>query len=190
MPLSVDKPGEPLHRYSGFTASATQCRPRSRGSVHIASTDPLAPPRIETHYLADELDRRTIAAGIRMLRDIYAQPAFRGWMDDEVLPGRECRSDREVLDFARTMGGTVFHAVGTCRMGSDARAVVDPDLRVNGVSRLRVVDASVMPEIVSTNTNAASIMIGEKGAAHVLGRVTAQPPAQRRAEREALAGSR
>jgi choline dehydrogenase len=171
MPLSVDKPGEPLHRFSGFTASATQCRPRSRGRVRIASSDPLAPPRIETGYLAEDLDRRTVVAGIRMLRDIYAQPAFREWMDDEVLPGGDRRSDRELLDFAREKGGTVFHAAGTCRMGSDAHAVVDPELRVRGVERLRVIDASVMPEMVSTNTNAAAIMIGEKGAAHVAGTV-------------------
>ena len=179
MPLSVDKPGDPLHRFSGFTASATQCRPRSRGRVQIASADPLAAPRIETNYLSEDLDRRTIVAGIRMLRDIYAQPAFREWMDDEVLPGRDCASDRQVLDFAREKGGTVFHAAGTCRMGSDDRAVVDPQLRVQGVARLRVIDASVMPEIVSTNTNAASVMIGEKGAAHVMG--LASPSTDRRA---------
>jgi choline dehydrogenase len=187
MPLSVDKPGEPLHRFSGFTASATQCRPRSRGRVHIASADPLAPPRIETNYLAEDLDRRTIVAGVRMLRDIYKQPAFRAWMDDEVLPGRERGSDRQLLDFARESGGTVFHAAGTCRMGSDARAVVDPALRVRGVTGLRVIDASVMPEMISTNTNAASIMIGEKGAAHVLGRASA-PPARRASPAEAAAG--
>jgi choline dehydrogenase len=190
MPLSVDKPGEPLHRYSGFTASATQCRPRSRGRVQVVSADPLAAPRIETNYLADELDRRTIVAGVRMLRDIYAQPAFREWVDDEVLPGRDCSGDRELLDFAREKGGTVFHAAGTCRMGSDARAVVDPELRVRGIARLRVVDASVMPEMVSTNTNAAAIMIGEKGAAHVLGRAAVQAPAAQRAGSEALAGGR
>jgi choline dehydrogenase len=169
MPLSVDKPGEPLHRYSGFTASATQCRPRSRGSVRIVSIDPRAAPRIETHYLADELDRRAIVAGLRMLRDIYAQPAFRDLVDGEVLPGPDRRTDRGLLDFAREKGGTVFHAVGTCRMGSDERSVVDPQLRVRGVERLRVIDASVMPEMVSTNTNAAAVMIGEKGAALVLG---------------------
>ena len=168
MPLSVDKPGTPLHRYSGFTASAAQCRPRSRGRVRIASTDPAAAPRIETNYLQDELDRRSIVAGIRMLREIYAQPAFRDLVDGEVLPGSDRRTERELLDFAREKGGTVFHAAGTCRMGSDERSVVDPSLRVRGVERLRVIDASVMPEMVSTNTNAAAIMIGEKGAALVL----------------------
>jgi choline dehydrogenase len=168
MPLSVDKPGTPLHRYSGFTASAAQCRPRSRGRVQIASADPLDAPRIETHYLSDELDRRTLVAGIRMLREIYAQPAFRELVEVEMLPGPEKKTERELLDFAREKGGTVFHAAGTCRMGADERSVVDATLRVRGVERLRVIDASVMPEMVSTNTNAAAILIGEKGADLVL----------------------
>jgi choline dehydrogenase len=137
--------------------------------VQVVSTDPFAAPRIETNYLSDELDRKVIVAGIRMLRDIYAQPAFRDLVEGEVLPGADRRTDREILDFAREKGGTVFHAAGTCRMGNDSRSVVDPELRVRGVERLRVIDASVMPEMVSTNTNAASIMIGEKGAALVLG---------------------
>lgn len=168
MPLSVDKPGDALHRFSGFTASAAQCRPLSRGRLQIASTDPLAAPRIETNYLAEDLDRRVIVAGLKMLRDVYMQPAFRDLVEVEVLPGPERRSDRELLDFAREKGGTVFHAAGTCRMGSDEAAVVDPALRVRGVERLRVIDASVMPEMVSTNTNAAAVMIGEKGADLVL----------------------
>lgn len=165
MPLSVDKPGDPLHDFSGFTASACQCRPSSRGRIAIRSTDPRENPRIETNYLAEELDRKTLVAGIRMLREIYAQHAFRDLVDDEVLPGSRRQSDAEILEFARTAGGTVFHPVGTCRMGSDARAVVDARLRVQGVVGLRVIDASVMPDMISSNTNAASIMIGEKGAA-------------------------
>ena len=167
MPLSVDKPGTPLHRFSGFTASAAQCRPLSKGRVEITSTDPFASPRVVTNYLAEELDRRVIVAGLRMLREIYGQPAFRDLVEGEFLPGADRRTDREILDFAREKGGTVFHAAGTCRMGSDPRSVVDPRLRVRGVERLRVIDASVMPEMVSTNTNAASVMIGEKGAALV-----------------------
>ncbi len=168
MPLSVDKPGEPLHDYSGFTASACQCRPLSRGRIAIRSADPLDSPRIDANYLAEELDRKTLVAGIRMLREIYAQPAFRDLVADEVLPGAGRRSDAELLDFARTAGGTVFHPIGTCRMGSDPRAVLDPQLRVRGVVGLRVIDASAMPDMISSNTNAASIMIGEKGAALVL----------------------
>ena len=169
MPLSVDKPGDPLHDYSGFTASACQCRPLSRGRIAIRSADPLESPRIEANYLAEPLDRKTLVAGIRMLREIYAQPAFRGLIADEVLPGKERQTDDDLLDFARAAGGTVFHPIGTCRMGSDELAVVDPQLRVRGVVGLRVIDASIMPDMISCNTNAASIMIGEKGAALVKG---------------------
>ena len=169
MPLSVDKPGTPLHRYSGFTASVWQCHPASRGSVRIQSADPLQAPRITTNYLEADIDRRTLVAGIAMLRDIYAQRAFRDLVDVEVLPGPAASDDRALLDFAREHGGTVFHCVGSCRMGTDAEAVVDPELRVHGIERLRVIDASVMPTITSANTNAASLMIGERGARLVLG---------------------
>ncbi|MBS0326018.1 MAG: GMC family oxidoreductase N-terminal domain-containing protein [Proteobacteria bacterium] len=168
MPLSVDKPGEPLHDFSGFTASACQCRPVSRGRLRIRSADPFDAPTIEPNYLTEELDRRTLVEGIRILREIYVQPAFRDLVDGEVLPGSDCRDDARLLAFAREKGGTVFHPTGTCRMGSDARSVVDCELRVRGVERLRVIDASVMPEIISANTNAAAIMIGEKGADLVL----------------------
>ncbi|HEY8608065.1 MAG TPA: GMC family oxidoreductase N-terminal domain-containing protein [Noviherbaspirillum sp.] len=164
MPLSVDKPGTPLHDYPGFTASACQCRPLSKGRLQIRSADPLAAPRIETNYLSEELDRKVLAAGVEMLREIYRQPAFRDLIAEEILPGAHRTERAHLEEFARTAGGTVFHAVGTCRMGSDDRAVVDPALRVRGVGRLRVIDASVMPEMVSANTNAAAIMIGEKGA--------------------------
>ena len=170
MPLSVDKPGDPLHRYSGFTAAAWQCHPGSRGSVSIRSADPFAAPRIEPSYLREEADRRALVAGIRMLREIYNQSAFRDLWDAEVLPGPGAKTDRDLLDFARNHGGTVFHCVGTCRMGADAQAVVDPDLRVRGTESLRVIDASVMPIVTSANTNAAALMIGEKGAALIKGR--------------------
>ncbi len=168
MPLSVDKPGEPLHRYSGFTASMWQCHPRSRGRLSIRSTDPFADPLIEPRYLSDPHDRKVVVAGIRMLREIYRQPAFRDLWVEEVLPGPAAETDEELLAFARNFGGTVFHASGTCRMGEDEFAVVTPELRVRGVEGLRVIDASVMPRITSANTNAASLMIGEKGAELVL----------------------
>lgn len=174
MPLSVDKPGEPLHRYSGFTASMWQCRPASRGRLSLVSADPQAPPRIEPNYLDEPLDRATAVAGLRMLREIFHQRAFRERWDAEVLPGDAVRSDAELLEAVRRIGSTVFHPSGTCRMGSDARAVVDPALRVNGVERLRVIDASVMPTVTSANTNAAALMIGEKGAAIILGLENAQ----------------
>jgi len=169
MPLSVDKPGDPLHRFSGFSASAAQCRPESTGTVEIASADPLAPPRIRAGYLTDPRDAKVLVAGLRILREIYAQPSFRGLVTGvEYLPGNDVTTSAGLEAFARAKGGTVFHPAGTCRMGGDAAAVVDERLRVRGVEGLRVIDASVMPRVVSTNTNAAAIMIGEKGAALVL----------------------
>ncbi|MDA7416388.1 GMC family oxidoreductase N-terminal domain-containing protein [Xenophilus arseniciresistens] len=169
MPLSVDKPGDALHGFSGFSASAAQCRPESRGSVSLRSADPLAPPRIVSNYLTEPQDIRVLVEGLKILREIYAQPAFRDLTTGaEYMPGQALRSDEDLARFAREKGGTVFHPVGTCRMGSDAGAVVDAQLRVQGVQGLRVIDASVMPTMTSANTNAAAIMIGEKGASLVL----------------------
>jgi choline dehydrogenase len=169
MPLSVDKPGDALHRFSGFSASATQCRPLSRGSVHLRSGDPLAAPRIVSNYLQHPQDARVLVAGLRQLRAIYAQPAFKHLVTgEEHFPGTDVTSTEALEAFARQKGGTVYHQVGTCRMGGDAGSVVDERLRVRGVQGLRVIDASVMPRMVSTNTNAAAIMIGEKGAAMLL----------------------
>jgi choline dehydrogenase len=150
------------------TASFWQCHPQSRGHIAIAGPDPLQAPRIEPRSLSAELDRKVVVAGIRMLRDIYSQRAFRELWDEEVLPGVEAQTDRQLLDFARMHGGTVFHAAGTCRMGTDDMAVVDPALCVRGVEGLRVIDASVMPAVTSANTNAASLMIGERGASLVM----------------------
>jgi len=168
MPLSVDKPGKPLHDYSGFTAAVWQCHPDSRGTIEIASADPLAAPRIQPNYLSAEHDRRVTVEGVKMLREIADQPSFRAHWTEEIVPGPDVRTDEQILAAIRENAATVYHLVGTCRMGSDARAVLDPDLKVNGVEGLRVVDASVMPKITSANTNAASIMIGEKGSAHIL----------------------
>ena len=169
MPLSVDKPGDPLHRFSGFSASATQCRPLSTGTVQLQSANPTAAPRIVSNYLREPHDVRVLVAGLRQLRDIYAQPAFSGLVTgEEYFPGNAVVGDKALEAFARARGGTVYHPVGTCRMGADEHAVVDDRLRVRGVAGLRVIDASVMPRLVSTNTNAAAIMIGEKGAAMVL----------------------
>jgi choline dehydrogenase len=165
MPLSVDKPGEPLHTYSGFTTAVWQCVPESRGRLAIRSADPMDSPRIETGYLEKETDRKALVAGLRIARKIYREPPFRDLWDAETVPGAGRTSDADLLDYARRTGGTVFHASGTCRMGSDERAVVDPELRVRGVGRLRVIDASVMPTVTSANTNAAVLMIAEKGAA-------------------------
>lgn len=169
MPLSVDKPGDPLHGFSGFSASAAQCRPASRGRVALRSGDPLAPPRITTNYLVEPHDLKVLVEGLKMLRDIYAQPSFRGLVSGiEYMPGNAVQDEAGLAAFARTRGGTVFHPVGTCRMGGDERSVVDAQLRVRGIDGLRVIDASVMPTMTSANTNAAAIMIGEKGADLVL----------------------
>lgn len=165
MPLSVDKPGMPLHNYSGFTASVWQCRPQSRGSLCIVSSDPFQQPRITPNYLSTKIDRDVMVDAIKVLRRINAQPAFRDLWDVEMVPGTDKQSDTQILDSIRSGGGTVFHPVGTCRMGSDSRSVVDPELRVRGVDGLRIIDASVMPTITSANTNAPTLMIGQKGSA-------------------------
>ena len=168
MPLSVDKPGEPLHRYPGFTAAVWQCHPESRGRIDIASADPAADPRIVPNYLSTPRDQQTIVEGVKMLREIYRQPAFRDLWDEEMVPGADARTDDEILEATRKGGGTVYHPVGTCRMGSDADAVVDATLRVRGIDGLRVVDASVMPLITSANTNAPTMMIAQKAASMIL----------------------
>jgi choline dehydrogenase len=165
MPLSVDKPGDPLHSYSGFTASVWQCHGASRGELAIRSIDPFDQPRIKPNYFAEDIDRKTVVAGLQMLREIYRQKSFRDLWDIEMVPGEAVETPAGLWDFARTTGGTVFHCVGTCRMGSDEQSVLDPALRVRGVENLRVIDASVMPQITSANTNATSLMIGERGAA-------------------------
>ena len=179
MPLSVDKPGDPLHAFSGFSASAAQCRPLSRGTVQIKSADAMQLPRVVSNYLIEPDDVRVLVSGLKILRDIYRQPAFRDLVTgEEYLPGNALQSDADLEAFARQRGGTVFHPTSTCRMGGDAGSVVDPELRVRGVDRLRVIDASVMPTMVSTNTNAATIMIAEKGAALLLAPSSASPRAE------------
>jgi choline dehydrogenase len=164
MPLSVDKPGDPLHRFSGFSASASQCRPESRGTVTITSDDPHAAPRIDAGYFTAPHDMKVLVEGLKALRDIFSQPAFRDLVQGEHLPGPQIRTDAELADFAARAGGTVFHASGTCAMGSADSSVLDPQLRVRGVRGLRVIDASAMPTMTSANTNAATVMIGERGA--------------------------
>lgn len=163
MPLSVDRPGSPLHNYPGFTVSVCQCRPNSTGSVLITSPDPALAPVITTNYLKESHDVKTLIEGLRMCREIYQQRSFVNRWVEEKLPGPS-----ELETFARGHGGTVFHPTSTCRMGVDEKSVVNPYLQVQGVRGLRVIDASVMPRLVSANTNAASIMIGERGASIVL----------------------
>ena len=168
IPFSTDKMGEKLHPFSGFTASVCQLRPESRGSLKIRSADPSAPPEIRINYLATETDRAAFIDGIRILRKILAAPALKAYCVDEVYPGAEVTSDEDVLDFCRKTGSTVYHPTSTCRMGNDPLAVVDQRLRVRGIDGLRVVDASVMPDLMSGNTNAPTIMIAEKASDMIL----------------------
>jgi choline dehydrogenase len=168
IPFSTDKMGEKLHSFSGFTASVCQLRPESRGSLKIRSADPAAPPEIRINYLATETDRTAFIDGIRILRKILAAPALKPYCVNEVYPGSEKTSDEELLDFCRKTGSTVYHPTSTCRMGNDPLAVVDQRLRVRGIEALRVVDASVMPDLMSGNTNAPTIMIAEKASDMIL----------------------
>jgi choline dehydrogenase len=168
IPFSTDKMGENLHPFSGFTATVCQLRPESRGSLKIRSADPSAPPEIRINYLATEADRAAFIDGIKILRDILAAPALKAYCVDEVYPGAEVTSDEDLLDFCRKTGSTVYHPTSTCRMGNDPLAVVDQRLRVRGIEGLRVVDASVMPDLMSGNTNAPTIMIAEKASDMIL----------------------
>ena len=143
-------------------------RPESRGSLRIKSADPSVPPEIRINYLATETDRRAFIDGIRILRKILAAPALKAYAVAEVDPGPKVQSDDELLDYCRRTGSTVYHPTSTCRMGSDALAVVDQRLRVRGIEGLRVVDASVMPDLMSGNTNAPTIMIAEKASDMIL----------------------
>jgi choline dehydrogenase len=152
--------GGTLHAHSGFTTSVSQLQVESRGSAHAGSADPAAPPVIRYNYLATENDRRVMVEGLKMLRRIAAAPPLSGYILDEYLPGPKVQTDAEWLAFCREAGSTVFHPTSTCRIG----AVVDEQLRVNGVSNLRVVDASVMPSVPSGNINAAVLALAEKGA--------------------------
>ncbi|MFI5011518.1 MAG: GMC family oxidoreductase [Hyphomicrobiales bacterium] len=162
--LSADMAGGKVHDFSGFTLSVCQLRPSSRGQVRIRSADPAAAPAVQPHYLSTELDRRTMIAGIKLTRRLVATSAAAPYVAQEMKPGERVASDDEILGFVREAGATIFHPTSTCRMGPDPGAVVDARLRVKGVSGLRVVDASIMPTLVSGNTNAAVVMIAEKAA--------------------------
>jgi choline dehydrogenase-like flavoprotein len=171
-PLSLDKFGEPLHPFPAFTASVTNIRPTSRGAVTLKSADPATPPAIKPNYLSTPEDQHVAADAIRVTRRIVRQPALQKYTPVEYLPGDLARDDDEagLIKAAGNIGTTIFHPVGTARMGraDDARAVVDARLRVIGMDGLRVVDASVMPTITSGNTNSPTIMIAEKGSAMIL----------------------
>ena len=165
---SVQNIGEALHPFSGVTAVCTLLRPESRGHLRIRSADPHEAPEIHPNYLSSQKDCDTLLAGVRALRTIVQAPALAKHLVEEVEPGPDCTGDDDLLDYIRRRGSTVYHPVGTCRMGMDALAVVDERLRVRGFDGLRVIDASIMPTLVSGNTNAPTIMIAEKGADMVL----------------------
>ena len=162
--LSADMAGGKVHPFSGFTMSTCQLRPESRGHIRIRSTDPFEPPEMQPNYLATDLDRRTSVAGLKASRAIVATAAMRPFVKREFKPGADATSDEALLEFCRDNGATIFHPSGTCKMGRDALAVLDERLRVRGVERLRVIDCSAMPTLVSGNTNAAAVMMAEKAA--------------------------
>jgi choline dehydrogenase len=169
-PLSLDAFGQPLHSFAAFTASVCNLNPTSRGSVHIQSADYKQAAQIRPNYLSTEEDQKVAVDALRLVREIVAQPALAAYKPKEFKPGISRQSDEELLQGAREIGTTIFHPVGTAKMGlvSDPMAVVDGQLRVHGVRQLRVVDASIMPTITSGNTNSPTIMIAEKAARWIL----------------------
>jgi choline dehydrogenase len=171
-PISLDRFGDPPHRFPAFTASVSNLRPTSRGHVRINSPDPRAQPAIQCSYLSTAEDRQVAVQALKLTRRIVLDTqAMKRFEPEEFVPGPAFQSEETLLEAARSIGTTIFHPVGTCRMGrpADPDAVVDPQLRVRGIDRLRVIDASIMPTITSGNTNSPTIMIAERGSAAVLG---------------------
>jgi len=163
-PLSLDKFGDPLHEFPAFTASVCNLRPESRGHVRIKSADPADHPAIAPNYLSASADRRVAVDAIKLTRRIAAAGALKRHAPEEYLPGTRAQSDDDLARAAGDIGTTIFHPVGTCKMGGDSDAVVDARLRVRGIEGLRVVDASIMPTITSGNNNSPTVMIAEKAA--------------------------
>jgi choline dehydrogenase len=172
-PFSADRPQDGLHKFSGFTSIAYQLRPESRGEIRLKSANPADAPAMIPNYLSDEIDQRAIVAGLKTSREILAGPSLAPYVESEFQPGPSVQTDDELLAYARQRGGTVYHPTSTCTMGAGPMAVVGADLRVHGIGGLRIADASVMPTLVSGNTNAATIMIGEKCADLVRGEARA-----------------
>jgi len=169
-PLSLDKFGDELHPFPAITVSVCNLRPTSRGSIHLASADPLAAPQIQPNYLSTPQDEQVAVDSLKLVRKIIAQAPLQVFSPREHRPGPEARSDADLLAAARDLGTTIFHPVGTAKMGhrNDPMAVVDAQLRVRGVRGLRIADASVMPTITSGNTNSPTMMIAEKAARMML----------------------
>ena len=165
---SFIRPGEQMHDFPACQATCIPCRPESRGWLRIRSSDPTAPPAIQPNYLSTQNDKDTLIAGLRVVRGIFRTGAMQQYVGEEFLPGMDTQNDEEWLDYIRNNAGTTYHPTSTCMMGPGDRAVVDAALRVHGVEGVRVVDASIMPTVVSGNTNAATIMVAEKGADMIL----------------------
>ncbi len=161
-PWSADSPAEGPHKFSAFTSSVCQLRPESRGHLELKSADPSDYPLLHPNYLATPLDQQTMVAGVKMARDIAEAEPLKSSITSEHAPGKDVQTDDELLEWIRNTSTTIYHPSGTCRMGQDDQAIVDERLRVKGVSNLRVADCSIMPTLVSGNTNAPAIMIGEK----------------------------
>ena len=167
-PLSADKPGDGVHPFSAFTMSVCNLRPESRGEVSINSSNPEDLPTIIPNYLSTESDRKVAIESIKVARKIAQANSIKEHILDEFVPGNSFSSDDELLEVARNHSQSIYHPVGTCKMGHDKESVVDDQLRVHGIKNLRVVDASIMPELVSGNTNAPTMMIAEKAAEMIL----------------------
>ena len=167
-PLSLDKFGDPLHDFPGLTASVCNLNPLSRGSVHITSSEYRDSPEIDPKYLSDPVDKEVAAQSIKLTRRIINQPAMKKYSPIEHAPGNQFQSDEELKKVSGDIGTTIFHPVGTCAMGTQISSVTKPNLKVNGLDKLRIVDASIMPTITSGNTNAPTLMIAEKASEMIL----------------------
>ncbi len=175
-PIAISYDGKELADQHGFQADVGPMRSKSRGSVRLADADPRTPPTIRFNYLSHEDDWLEMRASVRLVREIFAQPAFDPFRGDEIAPGASLTSDDDIDGFIRETAQTVYHPCGSCRMGTDAMAVVDPECRVHGLDGLRVADAAIMPQITTCNTNGPTIMIGEKASDLILGRAPLAPP--------------
>ena len=171
-PLSLDKFGDPLHRFNAITPSVCNLRPSSRGHIRIKTSRPEDYPAITLNYLSTEEARKVAIEGLKFTRRIMAADALSRFQPEEIKPGPELISDEDLQKAAGDLGTTIFHPIGTCKMGNDDLAVVNDRLQVHGIDNLRVIDASIMPRITSGNTNAPTVMIAEKGAEFILDRST------------------
>ncbi len=178
---SFVSPGGKMHDFPGCQATCIPCRPESRGWLRIRSPYPQIPPAIQPNYLSTQADKDTLIAGLRIARSVFQTAAMQKCVSEEFLPGPAAQSDEDFLDHIRQTAGTTYHPTSTCMMGPRDRDVVDPQLRVHGIDGLRVIDASIMPTVVSGNTNAATIMIAEKGAEMILNAARASGPAAAKA---------